>query len=128
MSILPAPLRHTGNPSRSTWKSTVRALTLSPTVPAHLRSLYSALSPSSSTLHVLLSSENIRTFEDHLWARVTVLIDERWESVVGSLENRSWKGADRNALPEFSEEDFEMDVRNVLEGMENIELLEGLVV
>ncbi len=107
--------------------------TLSPTE----RALYAALAPTPSTSAVLKTV--CRTWEDHLWALVSIACEERlslglasiarecfWESGLGALEG-GVSGATDGAVPLNPDEDeeWEDDVMKMLEGLGSVQVAEG---
>lgn len=52
------------------------------------RAIYAAIAPTSTTLPALLPF--CKTFEDHLWARTTGLIQDKLETEFSKVENQSY--------------------------------------
>ncbi|KAF8530254.1 nuclear pore protein 84/107 [Hysterangium stoloniferum] len=66
----------TGNKRRRLWKKSCTAAALDNHMPIPERILNAALAPSRKTLGVLVK-EACKTWEDHLWARVATLLEEK---------------------------------------------------
>jgi hypothetical protein len=95
--------------------------------------LYAALAPCSATAGVLYAV--CRRWEDHLWARTAVLLEERRSAVLGALGG-FWErgvpaldaGAGTGGIDETDETDeeaWEEDVREALQDMANVSVREG---
>ncbi|KAG1854581.1 107-domain-containing protein [Suillus subluteus] len=67
--------RWRGNPRRKLWKSTCARAALNHNLPDPKRILYAALAPCPQIFIVLKSA--CRTWEDHLWAQISILCEEK---------------------------------------------------
>ena len=124
-------LLSTRAPLPSKTVTTTLQTTLSPTE----RALYAALAPTPSTSAVLKAV--CRTWEDHLWALVSIACEERlslglariarecfWESGLGALESSA--AGEANGVPdEEEEEEWEADVKQMLEALGGVQVAEG---
>ena len=96
--------------------------------------LHAALAPSPQTLGVL-TQEACKTWEDHLWARVSALCEEKLSEGMRLLGPNFWEyGIKAFDTPPVNEEDIisseEMalsEVRRVLGKMSELSVEEGFV-
>lgn len=96
------------------------------------RALYAALAPTPQTFNVLKSA--CRTWEDHLWAQISILCEEKqtaemiklgggyWEGGLGVLENMSISVQDAD---EKEEEEWEKEATAALETLGNVNVEDG---
>ncbi|KAG7092946.1 hypothetical protein E1B28_009248 [Marasmius oreades] len=127
-----------GNKRRKLWKSTCTKAALNSALPEHERVLYAALAPSPQTTLVLKSG--CRTWEDHLWATISVLCDEKETMEMSRLGGSFWEGAGgaeglRNVdkgvrivgsnVIEIEEEEWEKEVVGTLEGLKDVNVEDG---
>ncbi|KAI0031297.1 nuclear pore protein 84/107 [Vararia minispora EC-137] len=133
LSTLPAdreigPAEWEGNRRRSLWLSTAVRAATNPTVPEPERVLYAALAPCYATQRVLSSA--CHTWEDHLWARTCVLIEERrsalFQSLGGSFWERGLAALDQEPAEDLGEEDWAGEVAKALEDLSSITVQDGL--
>jgi nuclear pore complex protein Nup107 len=72
------------------------------------RAIYAAIAPTAATLPALLPY--CKTFEDHLWARIIGLVEDKFETELSKVANNSYWGSEGCGLGAFepisvSEED-----------------------
>ncbi|KAI9454791.1 nuclear pore protein 84/107 [Boletus coccyginus] len=79
-----------GNRRRRLWKSTCVKAALNPNLPDPERALYAALVPTPQTFNVLKSA--CRTWEDHLWAQISILCEEKQAAEMIKLGGGYWEG------------------------------------
>ncbi|TBU21786.1 nuclear pore protein 84/107 [Dichomitus squalens] len=124
-----------GNVRRQMWKTVCQRTALNTTLSPTERALYAALAPTPSTAAVLKAV--CRTWEDHLWVLVSIACEERlslglariarecfWESGLGTLEGSAASEAGGVAEEEV-EEEWEEDVKQMLEALEAVQVAEG---
>ena len=95
--------------------------------------LYAALAPCPQTSVVLKSA--CRTWEDHLWAQISVLCEEKQSSEVARLGGSFWEGglmAVYEGVRETSqdeedaeEEEWEREATQALESLATVHVDEG---
>lgn len=104
---------------------------------AHLstaeRALYAALAPSPQTSAYLKAA--CHTWEDHLWAQISVVCEEKESAEMSKLSESFWEGSsasaavDENVLEEADEEaeeeEWEKEVIGSLESLAQIAVEEG---
>ncbi|KAI0073069.1 hypothetical protein K474DRAFT_1711028 [Panus rudis PR-1116 ss-1] len=73
-----------GNQRRTLWKTTCTRAALSPNLPSIERALYAALAPCPQTATQLRAA--CRTWEDHLWAQVCVMCEEKQSQELSKLK------------------------------------------
>ncbi|KAK1227800.1 Nucleoporin nup84 [Marasmius sp. AFHP31] len=127
-----------GNKRRKLWKSTCTRAALNSGLPEHERVLYAALAPSPQTTLILKSA--CRTWEDHLWATISVLCDEKETMEMSRLGGSFWEGGGgaeglRNVdkgvrtvgreVIELEEEEWEKEVVGTLEGLKDVDVGDG---
>ncbi|GLB38465.1 putative nuclear pore protein 84 / 107 [Lyophyllum shimeji] len=122
-----------GNRHRKLWKAACTRAALSVTLPDHERTLYAALAPSPQTSVILKSS--CRTWEDHLWAQISIMCEEKETMEMTKLGGGFWEGgltAVEQGVPEITQEeqekeevDWEKEVTETLTSLENIPVAEG---
>jgi len=97
-----------------------------PSLPSHERVLYAALAPSPQTSVILKSA--CRTWEDHLWAQISIVIEEKESTEMGKLGG-FWEGGQNVTMAaddeEAEEEEWENEVIGALEGLESVGVTEG---
>ncbi|KAK7060258.1 Nucleoporin nup84 [Paramarasmius palmivorus] len=127
-----------GNKRRKLWKSTCTRTALNPSLADHERVLYAALAPSPQTSLILKSA--CRTWEDHLWATISVLCDEKETMELARLGGSFWEGGggaeglknvdkgvrtvSRDVI-ENEEEEWEKEVVGTLEGLKSATVEDG---
>ncbi|KAF9448699.1 hypothetical protein P691DRAFT_759710 [Macrolepiota fuliginosa MF-IS2] len=79
-----------GNCSRKLWKTSCTRTALNPSLPKNERVLYAALAPSPQTLTVLKSA--CRIWEDHLWAQISIMCEEKENMELMKLGDSFWEG------------------------------------
>lgn len=96
------------------------------------RVLHAAMAPSPQTLGVL-TKEACKTWEDHLWARVSVLCDEKLSEDMRLLGDNFWergtKAFDASSFPEDSDSESAAldEMRRVLGKMSELNVEEGSI-
>jgi nuclear pore complex protein Nup107 len=116
-----------GNQRRALWKTTCTRAALDPRVSSTERALYAALAPSIQTSGVLKSA--CRTWEDALWATISVLCEERLSEALARLGGGFWEPSGREEEGEPSEEEEEVwraDVEQELQALATVQVQEGL--
>ncbi|KAG6906112.1 hypothetical protein DXG01_015860 [Tephrocybe rancida] len=129
-----------GNRQRKLWKSSCIRAALSNGLPNHERELYAALAPSAQTAGVLRGA--CRTWEDHLWAQISIMCEEResgemeklgggfWEGGLKAVEIGLWEEEEEDegkAEREREEEEDWVDmVAETLEALKDVAVAEGL--
>jgi hypothetical protein len=137
-----------GNRRRKLWKSscTHAALNVSlfyllsssinpfaqPSLPTPERALYAALAPSPRTAAVLKSA--CRTWEDHLWAQISIICEEKESAEIFKLGGGFWeqglaavrKGVHDSLLSD-AEDDWEKEVMGDLENLKDVSVQDGRV-
>ncbi|KAE9401605.1 hypothetical protein BT96DRAFT_1018085 [Gymnopus androsaceus JB14] len=123
----------TGNPNRRLWKSTCTRAALNTALADYERVLYAALAPSPQTSLILKSA--CRTWEDHLWAQISVMCEEKqtmemlrlggsfWEGGMSAVEKGA-RSVSRETM-ENEEEEWEEEVRGTLDGLKDVHVEEG---
>ncbi|KAG6332899.1 hypothetical protein ID866_6186, partial [Astraeus odoratus] len=119
-----------GNQRRRLWKSTCIRAALNPNLSDTERVVYAALAPSPQTFSVLKSA--CRSWEDHLWAQISVLCEEKQSSEMLKLKGFFWEGG-LTALEESSpiplgDRDEEEEQEWEKEATSALETLGGVVV
>ncbi|KAF9488030.1 nuclear pore protein 84/107 [Pleurotus eryngii] len=121
-----------GNRRRRLWKSTCVRAALNPALPQSERVLFSALAPSPQTSTILKSA--CRTWEDHLWAQLSIVCEEKESMEMALLANKSfWEGGEVtddsggtiDIDREQEEEEWEKEVVGTLEGLKSVAVFEG---
>ncbi|KAF9448694.1 hypothetical protein P691DRAFT_800405 [Macrolepiota fuliginosa MF-IS2] len=119
-----------GNCSRKLWKTSCIRAALNPSLPENERVLYAALAPSPQTSTVLKSA--CRTWEDHLWAQISIMCEEKENMELTKLGGSFWEGgveAVEKGVKEMSVADEEREEKEwVKEVTETLESLKGVVV
>ena len=106
-------------------------------LPPSERALYAALAPAMTTSGSLKAV--CRTWEDHLWALVSIACEERlsrglaaierecfWESGLGALDSDAASGPDGDAAEGMDEEDaWEDEVIQTLQDLATAQVSEG---
>ncbi|KZV71461.1 hypothetical protein PENSPDRAFT_630135 [Peniophora sp. CONT] len=97
-----------GNRRRALWKAACTRVALDIRLPDSERALYAAIAPSEATAGVLESA--CRTWEDVLWARISVLLEEKGAEELEALGGSLWERgiAHERRQPEDEDEDDEM--------------------
>lgn len=141
-----------GNRKRKLWKSTCTRAALNvspyaersciclkgstwsqPALPDHERILYAALAPSPQTSIILKSS--CRTWEDHLWAQISIMCEEKESMEMSRLGGSFWEGG-LNAVEsgvrpisreeeEVEEDEWEKEVIGALETLKTVAVADG---
>ncbi|EGO23158.1 hypothetical protein SERLADRAFT_450816 [Serpula lacrymans var. lacrymans S7.9] len=122
-----------GNPRRTLWKSTCTRAALNPSLPDPERTLYAALAPCPQTSVILKSA--CRTWEDHLWAQISILCEEKQSSEVFRLGGGFWeRGLSMvyEGVPEIlpaaedaEEEEWEKEATGTLETLSSAQVEDG---
>lgn len=122
-----------GNPRRKLWKSTCARAALNPNLPDPERILYAALAPCPQTFSVLKSA--CRTWEDHLWAQISILCEEKQTAEMIKLGSGFWDGGlavlENMPLPPSQEEDaaeeeeWEREATSTLETLGSVHVEDG---
>ncbi|GJJ14822.1 hypothetical protein Clacol_009090 [Clathrus columnatus] len=120
----------TGNKRRRLWKKTCTTAALDPNLAMPERVLSAALAPSRKTLAILVK-EACKTWEDHLWARVATLLEEKVSEGLTALGPNFWDKGNKEpdeGAPSIGT-DFEAlaveEMRDVLSKMADINVDEG---
>ncbi|KAG7444855.1 nuclear pore protein 84/107 [Guyanagaster necrorhizus] len=122
-----------GNRNRRLWKTTCTRAALNTNLPEHERVLYAALAPSPQTFGVLKSA--CRTWEDYLWAHVSIMCEEKESMEMNKLGGCFWEGG-KTAVEkgvavisedkqEEEEEEWQKEVCQVLEGLRTVPVEDG---
>jgi len=108
---------------------------IQPSLPDYERVLYAALAPSPQTRAILLSA--CRTWEDHLWAQISIACEEKESSEMLKLGGSFWEGglpAIEKGVMALSEEEMEAEedewtkeVTSALDTLKTIDVAEGCV-
>jgi nuclear pore complex protein Nup107 len=92
--------------------------------------LYAALAPSSQCSDILKSA--CRTWEDHLWASISVICEEKQSAEMFALGGGFWEGGlatvERGLNPEPDDnmdEEWERTVDDSLDSLKSIQVQEG---
>jgi|ERR1700722_7923420 len=104
---------------------------LQPALPERERILYAALSPSPEVLPILKSA--CRTWEDHLWAQVSIICEQKQSSEMFALRGGFWEGGlaavEDDTDPRSREMDndgaWEEEVVASLDGLRNVQVQDG---
>ncbi|KAH7906565.1 nuclear pore protein 84/107 [Hygrophoropsis aurantiaca] len=78
-----------GNQRRKLWKATCARAALNSNLPSPERSLYAALAPCPQTFGILKST--CRTWEDHLWAQISIICEEKQSAEMIKLGGDFWE-------------------------------------
>jgi nuclear pore complex protein Nup107 len=120
-----------GNKRRALWKATCTRTALDSHLSFAERALYAALAPSVQTSAVLKSA--CRTWEDALWATISVLCEERQSEALARLGGGFWEPSGRELDEEMGgevgdEEDdpWRADVEQELQSLTTVQVQEGL--
>ncbi|KAJ7695686.1 nuclear pore protein 84/107 [Mycena rosella] len=122
-----------GNRRRQLWKATCTRSAINPNISDHDRILYAALAPSPQTSVVLKTA--CRTWEDHLWAQISVVCEEKQSMEMLRVGGSFWEGG----LPaveggvrvlsadaeELEKEEWEREVVGALEMLKSVAIQEG---
>ncbi|KAG8215686.1 nuclear pore complex protein [Butyriboletus roseoflavus] len=121
-----------GNRRRRLWKSTCVKAALNPNLSDPERVLYAALAPTPQTFNVLKSA--CRTWEDHLWAQISILCEEKQTAEMIKLGGGYWEGGLETLedLPismedadEKEEEEWEKEASAALETLGGVNVDDG---
>ncbi|KAJ3753605.1 nuclear pore protein 84/107 [Lentinula raphanica] len=122
-----------GNPNRRLWKSTCTRAALNTALSDYERVLYAALAPSPQTSLILKSA--CRTWEDHLWAQISIMCEEKQTMEMSRLGGSFWEGGMyavekgarfvSRATMEEEEEQWEEEVRTTLDSLKSVHVEEG---
>ena len=120
-----------GNKRRALWKATCTRAALDPRLSSAERALYAALAPSLQTSGILKSA--CRTWEDALWATISVLCEERQSDALARLGGGFWEPSGRELgddvegeAAEEEEEAWQADVEQELQALATVQVQEGL--
>ncbi|KAH8091774.1 nuclear pore protein 84/107 [Cristinia sonorae] len=127
-----------GNVRRKLWKSTCIRAALNPNLTKAERALYAALAPCPQTSSALKAA--CRTWEDHLWAQISIMCEEKEVTEMSRLRGGHWEQyegqgnaiADDVSMDEEAdvrddqeEEEWELEVANTLASLATIHVEEG---
>ncbi|KAH7886730.1 nuclear pore protein 84/107 [Phlebopus sp. FC_14] len=122
-----------GNRHRRLWKSTCARAALNSNLSDSERTLYAALAPSPQTFSVLKSA--CRTWEDHLWAQICILCEEKQSAEMIKMGGSFWEGGlatpqqvDLVAVEEgdvVEEEEWEKEATSALETLGKVTVEDG---
>ncbi|KAJ7582625.1 nuclear pore protein 84/107 [Mycena floridula] len=122
-----------GNRNRKLWKSTCIRAALNSSLPNHERVLYAALAPSPQTSLILKAA--CRTWEDHLWAQISIMCEEKQTMELSRLGGSYWEGGQdavekgvrsvTDETREVEEDEWEKEVYMTLEGLQSVPVDEG---
>lgn len=108
-------------------------MSFQPNLPDPERILYAALAPCPQTFSVLKSA--CRTWEDHLWAQISILCEEKqtadmiklgggfWDGGLATLENIPSPPSQEEDAAE--EEEWEKEATSTLETLGNVQVEDG---
>ncbi|THH14665.1 hypothetical protein EW146_g5692 [Bondarzewia mesenterica] len=123
-----------GNKRRRLWKSTCTRAALDSHLTDAERALYASLAPSSQTAAVLKPA--CRTWEDYLWAQISIICEEKESLAMDRLSGAFWEGGVAEVekgvseyLPEVeeeAEEQWRMEVERTLETLADVPVEDGL--
>ncbi len=123
-----------GNKRRALWKTACTRTALDSRLSSAERALYAALAPSVQTSTVLKSA--CRTWEDALWATISVLCEEHQSEALARLGGGFWEPSGRESaggdvgageVEEDEEEDaWRADVEQELQTLATVQVQEGL--
>ncbi|KII84942.1 hypothetical protein PLICRDRAFT_146529 [Plicaturopsis crispa FD-325 SS-3] len=122
-----------GNRRRKLWKSMCTRAALNTNLSDPERVLYAALAPTPQTSVILKSA--CRTWEDHLWAQISVMCEEKQTAEMLRLGGSFWEGglaAVEKGVHEISaqdieeeEDEWEKEVVGTLESLESVQVDDG---
>ena len=123
-----------GNKRRALWKTACTRTALDSRLSSAERALYAALAPSVQTSTVLKSS--CRTWEDALWATISVLCEERQSEALARLGGGFWGPSGRElgggdvgeggGDGDEEEDTWRADVEQELQTLATVQVQEGL--
>jgi nuclear pore complex protein Nup107 len=108
------------------WKTACTRAALDSRLSPTERGLYAALAPSVQTSGVLKSA--CRTWEDALWATISVLCEERQSDALARLGGGFWEpsGREEDEASEEEEDAWRADVEQELQALATVQVQEGL--
>ncbi|CAK5283093.1 unnamed protein product [Mycena citricolor] len=122
-----------GNRRRRLWKTTCTQAAMNPNISEHERVVYAALVPTPQTSVVLKTA--CRTWEDHLWAQISVVCEEKQSTDILRAGGSFWEGGleavnqgVRVLTPEAEEleaEEWEKEVLGSLVALKSVAVEEG---
>ncbi|KAF9530797.1 nuclear pore complex protein [Crepidotus variabilis] len=123
-----------GNRNRRLWKATCVRAALSPSLNDQERLLFASLAPTTQTAPLLKASS--RTWEDHLWADISVICEDKASRELSRLTPGSfWEGGVEAVDKGFSEapkaqriqeeEAWQREVVTSLEKLKSVNVTEG---
>ncbi|KAF9469517.1 nuclear pore protein 84/107 [Collybia nuda] len=122
-----------GNRKRKLWKSTCTRAALNSSLPDYERILYAALAPSPQTSIIVKSA--CRTWEDHLWAQISIMCEEKESMEMSRLGGSFWEGGlsavelgvrtSSHEEEEAEEDEWEKEVIGALETLKTVAVAEG---
>ena len=120
-----------GNQRRALWKTSCTRAALDARLSSAERALYAALAPSIQTSSVLKSA--CRTWEDALWATISILCEEHQSEALARLGGGFWEpsgrasdeGGDAEAGDD-EEEAWRAEVEQELQTLTTAQVQEGL--
>ncbi|KAG8917773.1 Nucleoporin nup84, partial [Tulasnella sp. 408] len=119
-----------GNKRRKLWREACLQAAASPTYPPATRALYASLCLTSRSIPAV--TPLLRTWEDHLWARVEMLLTERiadWLDHLGGFWENGMKASDPQSSAKLQdlpdENQWLGDVDKLVREMGNVRVEEG---
>ncbi|KAF8151524.1 nuclear pore protein 84/107 [Crassisporium funariophilum] len=122
-----------GNRNRKLWKASCIRAASSPHILDQERLLYAAIAPSPQTATVLKSA--CRTWEDHLWAEISIICEEKESKELANLGGSFWDGdvdaVEKGVLDiprhqrEAEESKWEKEVVETLDSLKSVAVLDG---
>ncbi|KAK7682153.1 hypothetical protein QCA50_014740 [Cerrena zonata] len=122
-----------GNQRLKLWKYSCEKAALNPNLSDIERALYAALAPCAQTYTFLKAA--CRTWEDHLWAQLSILCEEKVSAELEKLKNMFWEdsltlketdGVDVSMnVEEDEEEDWATETMAALESLSEVPVEEG---
>ncbi|KAG1841563.1 hypothetical protein DFJ58DRAFT_718154 [Suillus subalutaceus] len=112
-----------GNPRRKIWKSTCARAALNPNLPDPKRILYAALAPFLQTFSVLKSA--CRTWEDYLWAQVSILCEEKQTAEMIKLVSQNMPSPPFQEEDAAKEEEWEKEVTSTSDTLGSVHVEDG---
>ncbi|KAF5319206.1 hypothetical protein D9619_008447 [Psilocybe cf. subviscida] len=130
----PEPQAWSGNRRRKLWKAACVQAALSSRLSDQERLLYASIVPTPQTVSLVKAA--CRTWEDHLWADINVMCEEKESRELAKLASASfWDGKEdefergveeASSLPdEQDDEEWENEVRNTLVRLKDVAVAEG---
>ncbi|KAI0086032.1 nuclear pore protein 84/107 [Irpex rosettiformis] len=121
-----------GNRRRRLWKNACTRAALNPNLSDTERALYAALAPTPQTSTQL---KNVcHTWEDHLWAQISVVCEEKESEELSKLTGSFWEcggpapmanNVRREDMEEIEDDEWVKEVVESLESLANVTVQEG---